>query len=454
MSQKAQLKLIDTTQTWATSPSPQLMALLGQYDHITHLPNRLQFINCFDLLAGCGRPAMLVLVSLADARHYNEMQRALGIAFVENFVRAGARMIGDLLPPGAEIFHVGVLSFVTAVPVDDLTRAPDLVAHVAAAFASSMLVDNIPINTRVGVGLLPLDLSRGPTESLRAALVSAQDSRNGDTGYNFYDHRTDAANLRAFRMLAGLPEALAAEDQLSLHFQPRVRLCDGICTGVEALLRWTHPQLGPIAPGEFIPLVEQTALMAPLTDWVMDKALRQGRLLRNAGYDLKMSINTAPANLSEAGFDDLLLSRLEANDLSPEHVELEFTEGTLAANPKRAVQQLNRLRKTGVEVALDDFGSGYSNLIYLSRIPADVLKIDQSFVRPLMGAEDDDFLLRHIVTMAKGLGFRICAEGIETEYAYGHLASLGVEEGQGYHMARPMPADKLLQWLDSRQHQS
>jgi EAL domain-containing protein (putative c-di-GMP-specific phosphodiesterase class I)/GGDEF domain-containing protein len=428
------------------------MAQIGRFDHVTRLPNRLQFIERFADLAHPHRPTMLVLVTLAEAKHYNEILRALGMAFADDFVRAGASMLASLLPPDAAIFHVSVLSIATAIPVDDPAQAPTLATIIAAAFAGAIEVNAIPIKTKVGVGLLPLDSTQGAAESLRAALVAAQDSRRIDSGYTFYDHSSDAAHLRAFRILADLPAALAAPDQLTLHYQPRITMSSGACHAVEALLRWTHPELGPISPAEFVPLAEQTALITPLTDWVMTTALQQNRLFRDLGYDLRVSINASPVNLSEAGFDDVLLHRLEALELEPQHVELEFTEGTLATNSQRTVQQLTRLRRAGVTVALDDFGSGYSNLSYLSRIPADVLKIDQSFVRPLIDASHDDFLLRQIIAMANGLGFRVCAEGIETAYAYDHLRSLGVEEGQGFHMARPMPADLLQQWLEARPH--
>lgn len=427
-----------------------LLAQLGRYDHVTRLPNRLQFLERFTSLANPARPKLLLLVTLAEARHYNEILRALGMAFADEFVRAGAAKLASLLPGGAPLFHVSVLSFATTLDVDHLAQAPALAGVIAAAFADPITVEGIPIRTHVGVGLLPLDIEQGGPESLRAALVAAQDSRRLESGFAFYDHRSDAANLRAFRILADLPAALLAPDQLALHYQPRIDMHTGGCHGAEALIRWTHPQLGNVSPAEFIPLVEQTALITPLTDWVTQTALRQNRRFRDAGHNLRISINASPVNLSETGFDDMLLDHIEAAGLEPDDIELEFTEGTLGTNSVRMVQHLTRLRGAGVTVALDDFGSGYSNLSYLGHIPADVLKIDQSFVRPLLDAGHDDFLLRQIITMAKGLNFRVCAEGIETAFAYGHLQALGVDEGQGYHMARPLPADMLQQWLDAR----
>ena len=429
---------------------PRMLAEIGRYDHVTRLPNRLQFIDQFESLADPNVPTMLMLVTLADARHYNEVLRALGMSFADDFVRAGAQLLGSLLPQGTTIYHVSVLSFIAAVAVDDPTAYPSAAKAVARAFAGAISVNAIPIKTQVGVGLLPHDAKRGASESLRAALVAGQDSRRTDIGMAFYNHQSDAAHLRAFRLLANLPDALAAPDPLQSHSQRSIDLRTGQCHGAEALIRWSHPELGPISPGEFIPLVEQTALIGPLTEWVMNSAMAQNRSFLDAGHALRVSINASPVNLSEAGFDDVLLYQCDAAGLEPRHIELEFTEGTLATNSARAVQQLGRLRSAGIDVALDDFGSGYSNLSYLARIPADVLKIDQSFVRPLKEPGDDDFLLRHVISIAQGLGFRVCAEGIETAHAYAHLRELGCDEGQGFFMARPMPADKLLEWLDAK----
>lgn len=425
----------------------ELLGMIGRIDHVTHLPNRLQFIEHFSALMRPDRRQMVLLVTLAEARHYNEILRALGMAFAEDFVRAGARLLRSILPAEQSIYHVSVLSFAVVIEVEHDQQMPAIATPIAAAFAGAIGVNAIPIKTHVGVGLMPCQGCDDASEVLRAALVAAQDSRQSDLGIGFYNHKTDAAHLRAFRILADLPIALATPGQLSLHYQPRIQLASGRCHGAEALLRWNHPELGAISPAEFVPLAEQTALISPLTEWVIDTALSQNRAFLDDGHNLRISINASPVNLSEIGFDDSLLARCDAAGLAPSNVELEFTEGALATNSARTIAHLARIRSAGIDVALDDFGSGYSNLSYLSRIPADVLKIDQSFVRPLKDAKDDDFLVRHIISMANGLGFRVCAEGIETQHAYERLRELGAEEGQGYHMARPMAPALFTQWL-------
>lgn len=422
--------------------------LVERYDHVTGVPNRLRFLADFKRLRGkTGRGRMLVLVTLAEARHYNEILRALGHAFSEDFVRAGMQRLRDMLPGDLPVYHVSVLSFAFVIGHDASTGVPAVAREIARGFSGDIEVNSIPIRSKVGVGLMPLDVAASdPAEVLRAALVAAQDSRRSDDGFAYYNNRSDAAHIRAFRILTDLPAALKEPGQLSLNFQPRVDLAGGGCHGAEALIRWMHPELGNVPPGEFIPLAEQTALIHPLTDWVLDGAMRATRALSERGHPIRMSINASPLNLSEPGFDDKLFWACDQHGLEPNHIEIEFTEGTLAANPERATRQLERIRNAGVVIAIDDFGTGFSNLNYLRSIPADVLKIDQSFIRPLQDA--DDFLVRQILEIARGLGLGVCAEGIETPEAYNLLRSMGCHEGQGYYIARPMPEADLTRWLE------
>ncbi|MEO6013271.1 MAG: bifunctional diguanylate cyclase/phosphodiesterase [Devosia sp.] len=422
--------------------------LVERFDHVTGIPNRLQFLAEFKRLRGrTGRGRMLVLVTLAEARHYNEILRALGHAFSEDFVRAGLGRMREVLPREMPIYQVSVLSFAFVIEHERSAEVPGLAAEIAKISQTDLQVAGIPIRTKVGVGLIPLDAaSLDPSEVLRAALVAAQDSRRTEAGVAFYNNRSDAAHIRAFRILADLPAALAEPGQLSLNFQPRVDLATGRCHGAEALIRWKHPELGNVSPVEFIGLAEQTSLIHPLTDWVLEHALSATRDLVTRGHQMKMSINASPLNLSEPGFDDKLFWACERHELEPANVEIEFTEGTLAANQERATRQLERIRKAGIRIAIDDFGTGFSNLNYLKNIPADVLKIDQSFIRPLTAA--DDFIVKQILVLARGLGIEVCAEGIETAESYVILRALGCDEGQGYYIARPMPEADFGQWLE------
>ena len=419
-------------------------ALIGRFDHVTRLPNRLQFLDEFASLRGpAGRDRCMLMVTLAEARHYNEILRALGHAFADDFVRAGAAQLQAVLPRELSVYHVSVLSFALVVDAGG-KDIPPLAYIIARAFGGDIFVNDIPIKARVGVGVLPLNTHADAPEALRAALAAAQDSRNDEQGVAAYNNRSDEAHRRAFRILTDLPAALKRKGELSLVFQPRIRLADNETNGAEALLRWAHPMLGAISPGEFIPLAEQTSLIGPLTDWVLGTALTAAEDFKKAGRELKISVNASPANLAESDFGEKLLALCSRHNVGPEAIEIEFTEGALAGTSDSIEHQLVRLRGAGIEVAIDDFGTGFSNFSRLARMPVDVLKIDQSFIRTLVPG--DDFLVRHMLAMAQGMGFRVCAEGIETAESYALLRTLGCDEGQGYFMARPMPAEALRTW--------
>jgi EAL domain-containing protein (putative c-di-GMP-specific phosphodiesterase class I) len=304
-------------------------------------------------------------------------------------------------------------------------------------------VRGIPIATRLGIGLARLGTGGSPAEALRAALAAAQDSRHEAAGWARYDRQSDAAQQRAFRLLTDLRIALEAEDQLTLAFQPRVALATGQVVGAEALLRWTHPELGAIPPGEFVALAETTALMAPLTRWVARHAIAQLGRWRAAGRELTLSFNVSPTHLRESWLADFLAGELRQRRVPPAALEVELTEGAFAASEPLVRRQIERVHALGVALAIDDFGTGYSNIEYLTRIPARTLKIDQSFVRPLATEPRHRLLVRAIIGMADGLGFRTVAEGIETAAAAALLRGWGCAEGQGYLFGRPGPAAGL-----------
>ena len=360
-------------------------ALVGRTDHVTLLPNRVRFLQDFPDLLAHPEPRALVLVTLADAKHFNDLLRALGHSYAEDFVRAGAARLASLLPADTQIYHVSVLSFAFAMADPRNGRPPAVVDEIVSAFRRSLVCQHIPVDTKVGIGITRLTGRHGdPSELLRSTLAAAQDSRRGHQGWSWYDAKTDEAHRRAFRILTDMPAALSVDDQFSLQYQPRISLRTRSCMNAEALLRWTHPELGPVSPAEFVPLAEATALITPLTQWVLDTRADRRRGLAEVAArheDLGERLAEEPRG---TGLRQLLLTGMsERIGVDPSLVELEFTEGMLATNWQFMMRQMDRLRGRGFEIAIDDFGSGYSNMSYLGKIPARYLKIDQAFVRPL-----------------------------------------------------------------------
>jgi EAL domain-containing protein (putative c-di-GMP-specific phosphodiesterase class I)/GGDEF domain-containing protein len=422
----------------------------ARVDHVTGLPTRLRFLDDFAGEAAAGKRS-LVLVTLADARHFNELLRALGHAYSEDFIRAGAERLAAVLPRDTILYHVSVLSFAFFWTEPPSTAPMPLVREIVEAFRPSITCQDIPVDTRVGVGITRVgEDTASAGELLRATLAAAQDSRRGFDGWALYDRRSDEAQMRAFRILTDLPAAFAADDQLTLHYQPRIVLRDGSCAGAEALIRWTHPTLGPVSPGEFVTLAESTALITPLTQWVIRNGLQAAARWRRGRRDLRMSLNISPRNLEEPHFADFLLHETDRAGLDPSAIELEFTEGALAANPHLMLGQLSLLRDSGFDIAIDDFGSGYSNMSNLGRLPARVLKIDRSFVQTLHTEHRNQILVRSIIELAHALDYQVVAEGVETEEAYRMLAGWRCDEGQGYFMSRPLAEPAMMDWVDAR----
>lgn len=282
-----------------------------------------------------------------------------------------------------------------------------------------------------------------PRDAFRRLADACEDARTSEAARASYCAARDEQNARSFRILNDFSAALCAPGQLHLVYQPRIDLASGRRVGAEALLRWTHPELGQIPPGEFIPLIEQTALARPLTEWVVGSALAQLGAWRRSGLGLAVAVNASAANLVEQDFAERLLRAIDDAGVDAHGLELEFTESAIANDTRRAIEQLVELRRHGVAIAIDDFGTGYSNLSCVQQLPVSILKIDRSFTGRLPHSARDCTLVGAVVTMAHDLGYRVVAEGIETPEALELLISLGCDEGQGYLFSPPVPAREV-----------
>jgi len=418
-------------------------------DPVTRLPNRQQFH--LDQSRGRIAPGTLVCLTLAEAKTFNQILRALGHSHADNFLRAGAERLVEILGKGTSVYHVSPLSFAFRLPGRCEPSAPPMIDRVVRGFRAPIAVADIPVDTRIGIGL---KFSGGPgaspAEDLRAAGSAAAESRSGTRGWAWYDAKRDEAHRRAFHLLSDLKTALEAEGQLQLHYQPKIVLSSGVCESVEALLRWTHPQFGPVSPAEFIPLAETTALASPVTRWVIDEATRQIVLWREAGLDMRIAINISPKNLEEPDFLEYLLFVCSVREIPRDRLELEVTEGIEAAQGSLILDRIAALRELGFGIAIDDFGSGYSNMAYLTRLSAKTLKIDRSLVRGAEPGQRSGQLVAGVVRMAHDLGYSIVAEGIETTSEMAALSALGCDLGQGWLFGRPMSATAFIDWHRGR----
>jgi len=402
------------------------------HDALTGLPNRRRFARDYQAAPG----HRLVMVTMMGASDYNRLLRAIGHDLADEFMRGAAlRMRGELCDTQT-LYHVALLSFafICREPDDD---AP--LRGINAAFDHPIYCAGIPVMADIAIGLAPCE-SGDSAFVLRAALAATQDCRAQSMAWAEYDPHSDQAAQRGFLLLSGLSVALSEPGQLSLDYQPKYALADGRLTSAEALLRWRHPSLGMISPAEFIPMSESTTLIHALTDWVMDSALTQAAVWRDAGAPVRIAVNVSPRNLSRPGFARRTIERLAQRRLSSQALELEFTEGLLVVNDQVVLSELEQLRAAGIHIAIDDFGTGFANFSYITHLPADIIKIDKSFIQRIGEDERAAAVVQSIVELGHRLGYGVVAEGIETEKVYGMLAGWKCDEGQGFLMSPPLNA--------------
>jgi EAL domain-containing protein (putative c-di-GMP-specific phosphodiesterase class I) len=274
------------------------------------------------------------------------------------------------------------------------------------------------------------------------------DAKDRAARYAIYSPESDQNSVERLELLADLRRALdGGNDELRLFYQPQIDMGTGEVVGTEALLRWNHPQRGFVSPDMVIKVAEHTAVMRRLTNRVMDDAIAQLAKWKAQGLTLRTSINVSVRDLAHAELVDELAELLTDRGVSPNQVQLEITEGALMADPRRVLVTLHRLDKLGVALSLDDFGTGYSSLQHLRRLPLAEVKIDRSFVLGMTTDPDDAAVVGSIIDLARALGLRVVAEGVEDDETRRLLSASGCEVGQGWYYARPMPADALANWL-------
>ncbi len=414
----------------------------GPFDPITRLPNRQQFMRAYRAAAG----VQLVMMTLADARHYSTLLRTIGHEYAEDFLRAGAMRLREALPPACTIYHVSPLSFAFILPEHGANEA---LRSVIEHFNHALICGHIPVAPDIALGITDC-VDPNAAFVLRASLTAAQDSRDSGRDWAFYDSNTDTAHQRGFLLLSHLTTALQARDQLSLHFQPKYAMASGRPTSAEALLRWTHPIFGAISPAEFVPLAEATAHIHPLTEWVLHQAIAQAGAWAAKGMALNIAINVSPRNLSRRGFAAQIAQILTLYGVDPASIELEFTEGVLVSNDQVVLEELQALRETGIRIALDDFGTGFANFSYITHLPADIIKIDKSFIQKISTDERSALVVRSLITLAHRLNYSVVAEGIETQKTFALLADWDCDEGQGFYMSPPLDAARFAETIQPK----
>jgi diguanylate cyclase (GGDEF)-like protein len=420
------------------------------HDALTGLPNRkLLLQHAREALEKSERSGQSLGLCLLDLDRFKEVNDTLGHHVGDQLLQLVGRRLEQALRPGDTVARLGGDEFAVLLPdIGDVESAVEVAGRMRAALTAPFRLEGMSFDLEASIGVAVHPLHAGDFETLMqradVAMYQAKETRTGIESYAADKDRNSTARLG---LLGELRHALES-NQLVLHYQPQARLDTGEIIGVEALVRWRHPQRGMIYPDEFIPLAEQSGLMRLLTQWVVDAALMQAAQWWGRGLRLHIAVNVSVRDLHDVAFADYLRARLSWYGVPARSLQLEITEGVLMSDPTRAAATLSGLAALGLELSLDDFGTGYSSLVHLKRLPVSEIKIDRSFVQRMHVNEDDAVIVRSIIDLGGALGLRVVAEGVETVDAWNRLAELGCDLAQGWYLGRPMPADELTRLFE------
>jgi diguanylate cyclase len=418
------------------------------HDVLTDLPNRTllgeQLTHNLGTAHETGGTLALVFMDLNRFKDVNDtLGHHVGDALL---LQVGARVQG-ILRTSDLVARLGGDEFAVLLPGAAAPVAVALAQRILAVLTAPIVVEgrSLEIGASLGIAVYP-EHGTDAGALMRHADVAMYVAKRAGSGYALYDPAHDQHNPTRLTMESDLRQAIAAGD-LQLYYQPKVDLTTNQLCGVEALARWPHPAHGLIPPDQFIPLAEQTGLIAPLTQWVLEAALRQLHTWAQDGLRLGVAVNLSTHILHDPTLPDTVAWLLQRYAVAPERLTLEVTESTLMADPTQAKTVLLRLAALGVSLSIDDFGTGYSSLGYLIELPVSEVKIDKSFVLRLDGNEKNAAIVRSVSDLGRHLGLQVVAEGVETAAAWHGVRTLGCAVAQGYYLSRPLPATELARWI-------
>jgi diguanylate cyclase (GGDEF)-like protein/PAS domain S-box-containing protein len=434
----------------AIKNSEHKLTHLAHHDPLTDLPNRLLFTDRAEqALASAQVHKRGCALLMIDLDHFKMINDSLGHTIGDQLLKAVSERLKALFGPGITLARLGGDEFaVLAESCPQLVHAAALAQRIIDGLKEAFSIDGhqLFINTSIGISLFPGD-ALSAEQLLRnadAALFKAKSA--GRNGYALYTEELTAHAQQRVETAFELRRALD-QQELRVYYQPVHDLKTSRLIGVEALVRWEHPQRGLVSPAEFIPIAERTGLIAEIDAWVMQQACQQMCQWQQAGVVLSfVAVNVSSRLFARRELYQRVAQVLRETGLDPAYLELEVTESAVMDDPEVALEQMHRLRELGVRLAIDDFGTGYSSLLRLKRLPVQKLKIDQGFVAGLPGDDDDAAIARVIIALAQSMGMQVHAEGIEQVEQAGFLLEQGCDLGQGYWFGRPVPAERL-DWM-------
>jgi len=411
-------------------------------------PNRTLLNERLEHALTRARLGEIVAIHLLDLDLFKNVNDTLGHAIGDKLLKEVAGRLRTLVGEAATVARMGGDEFAIVQPgIAQPADAATLAARLVEAIGQPYDVDGhqVTIGTSVGIAVGPADGGHADQLTRNADLALYRAKSVGRGTFRFFEPGMDVQMQARRELEHDLRKALAA-GEFELHYQPVLNLARNEITGVEALVRWHHPERGMIPPGEFIPLAEEIGLILPLGEWAIREACTTAAVWPG---DLRVAVNLSPVQFRSPGLVQVVVSALATSGLAPERLELEITESVLLDDSKTTLAMLFQLREMGVRIAMDDFGTGYSSLSYLQTFPFDKIKIDRSFVKDITHASGSRNIVRAVAAMAKGLGMQTTAEGVETQEQLEAVKAEGCTEMQGFLLSRALPADEIAKLLQA-----
>jgi diguanylate cyclase (GGDEF)-like protein len=424
----------------------------AHHDTLTGLPNRSSFYERVGrAITRAAVDGEMAAVMIVDLDRFKEVNDTLGHHSGDILLKQAAERLTAALRPGDALARLGGDEFAVLLPaLPHHDAAVAVAARIRDALERPFVLHGLTVHIDASTGIAVFPDHGADVESLiQRADIAMYAAKRSSLNFEIYAPEEDEHTPGRLQMLGELREAIDS-DAFILHYQPKASLRTGAVDGVEALVRWEHPERGMVPPNDFIPLAEQTGLIKPLTAWVLDAALAQCRQWRDEGIELSIAVNLSVRNLLDTHLPDAIGALLQKWQLPASALQLEITEGTIVTDQVRALDVLGRLDGMGIGLAIDDFGTGYSSLAYLKDLPVRELKIDRTFVNNMDEDGSDAFIVRSTIDLARNLGLQVVAEGVETKATLDKLAALGCDLAQGYYLSRPLPAAELRDWLRAR----
>ena len=418
------------------------------HDDLTDLPNRtLLHERIKQSILHAKRDFEPLAILVMDLDRFKEINDALGHHYGDFLLQKVAMRLQTVIRESDTLARLGGDEFAVVLPSVDAEQAKIIAGKICQVIQMPFMIEghSLTIGISIGIALYPTH-GQDSDNLLQHADVAMYTAKSSESHYAVYDVSQDQFTLNRLMLLADLREAVR-KDHLQLHFQPKITLKNKRVCGVEALVRWRHPDMDFIPPDHFIPLAEQGGLIRPLTLYVLDKAVQQRAAWRDEGIDLTVSVNLSIKDLQDLMLPLHIKELLIRWDLDPADLMLEITESSMMIEPDRTYEVISNLHALGVQLSIDDFGTGYSSLAYLKQLPAEEIKIDKSFVMNMAKDENDAVIVRATIDLAKKLGLKVVAEGVESAEVMMQLQELGCDLAQGYYICKPLSAEELRKWL-------